>query len=137
MLHPPGGDRRSQWSAAMKRLIVIAALAFAFWHFYLKPPSSPVITNIGADGAVLSNPIIEQPAPAFSLERFIPTFASNDTTKPSSTAAQPAATYRCDGRTHCSQMRSCEEATFFLHNCPGVEMDGNNDGVPCETQWCR
>ena len=44
--------------------------------------------------------------------------------------------YNCDGRTHCSQMTSCEEATFFIRNCPGVEMDGNNDGVPCEQQWC-
>lgn len=40
MLHPPGDDRRSQWSAAMKRLIVIAALGFAFWHFYLTPPAT-------------------------------------------------------------------------------------------------
>ncbi|MDR2548980.1 MAG: excalibur calcium-binding domain-containing protein [Desulfobulbus sp.] len=31
----------------------------------------------------------------------------------------------------------CEEAKFFLRNCPGVKMDGNNDGVPCERQWCR
>lgn len=45
--------------------------------------------------------------------------------------------YRCDGRTHCSQMTSCEEATFFLENCPGIKMDGNNDGVPCERQWCH
>ena len=45
--------------------------------------------------------------------------------------------YKCDGRTHCSQMTSCEEATYFLHNCPGVKMDGNNDGVPCEQQWCK
>ena len=44
--------------------------------------------------------------------------------------------YRCDGRTHCSQMSSCAEATYFLKNCPGVQMDGNNDGVPCEQQWC-
>jgi cold shock CspA family protein len=44
--------------------------------------------------------------------------------------------YRCDGRTMCSQMRSCEEATFFLRNCPGTEMDGDGDGVPCEQQWC-
>jgi len=47
-----------------------------------------------------------------------------------------AADLRCDGRTHCSQMRSCAEATFFLRNCPGVLMDGNHDGVPCEQQWC-
>jgi hypothetical protein len=44
--------------------------------------------------------------------------------------------YRCDGRTHCSQMTSCEEATFFLQNCASVEMDGDGDGVPCEKQWC-
>ena len=45
--------------------------------------------------------------------------------------------YACDGRTYCSQMTSCEEATFFLQNCPGTKMDGNNDGVPCEKQWCN
>lgn len=44
--------------------------------------------------------------------------------------------FHCDGRTHCSQMTSCEEATFFLRNCPGVQMDGEGDGVPCEKQWC-
>ena len=44
--------------------------------------------------------------------------------------------FSCDGRTHCSQMSSCTEATFFLRNCPNVEMDGNGDGVPCEQQWC-
>jgi endonuclease YncB( thermonuclease family) len=43
---------------------------------------------------------------------------------------------RCDGRTHCSQMRSCAEAEYFLAHCPGVKMDGNRDGVPCERQWC-
>lgn len=48
-----------------------------------------------------------------------------------------AASYRCDGRTRCSQMSSCDEATWFLRNCPGVQMDGNGDGVPCERQWCR
>ena len=45
-------------------------------------------------------------------------------------------TYACDGRIHCSQMTSCTEAKFFLRNCPNVKMDGNNDGVPCEQQWC-
>ncbi|MBK1641446.1 hypothetical protein CKO12_06070 [Chromatium okenii] len=42
----------------------------------------------------------------------------------------------CDGRIYCSQMKSCEEATFFLRNCPNVKMDGNHDGIPCESQWC-
>jgi predicted negative regulator of RcsB-dependent stress response len=45
--------------------------------------------------------------------------------------------FKCDGRTHCSQMTSCEEAKFYLNNCPDTKMDGNHDGVPCEKQWCR
>lgn len=58
-----------------------------------------------------------------------------------SAAAQALATietgFKCDGRTRCSQMRSCEEATFFVIHCPGVKMDGNHDGIPCERQWCN
>lgn len=49
----------------------------------------------------------------------------------------PSLSYRCDGRTHCSQMTSCNEAKFFLANCPGVKMDGDHDGLPCEDHWCR
>lgn len=46
-------------------------------------------------------------------------------------------TFQCDGRTRCPQMTSCEEAMFFLKNCPNVEMDGGkSDGIPCEKQWC-
>jgi hypothetical protein len=45
--------------------------------------------------------------------------------------------FACDGRTYCSQMKSCEEAMYFLQNCPNVKMDGNNDGIPCERQWCK
>ena len=45
--------------------------------------------------------------------------------------------FSCDGRTHCSQMRSYEEAVFFLRNCPNTQMDGNNDGEPCERQFGR
>lgn len=56
---------------------------------------------------------------------------------PISPRGEPGAgTFRCDGRQHCSQMRSCEEATFFLRHCPNTKMDGDRDGVPCESQWC-
>ncbi len=47
-----------------------------------------------------------------------------------------ASNFHCDGRTYCSQMTSCAEAKFFLKNCPGTQMDGNHDGIPCEQQWC-
>lgn len=56
-------------------------------------------------------------------------------------AAIPAAAsnpvFNCDGRTRCSQMTSCAEATFFIRQCPGTQMDGDGDGTPCESQWCR
>ena len=52
-------------------------------------------------------------------------------------APAPAASYECGGRTHCKQMRSCAEATWVLRNCPGTQMDGDGDGIPCEQQWCN
>ncbi|MGZ8291183.1 MAG: cold shock domain-containing protein [Telluria sp.] len=51
-------------------------------------------------------------------------------------AASRRPAYACGGRTHCSQVSSCAEATWVLENCPGTEMDGDRDGVPCEKQWC-
>ncbi len=50
--------------------------------------------------------------------------------------AASSSKYNCAGKTRCNQMRSCEEATFYLQNCPGTMMDGDGDGIPCETQWC-
>ncbi|MDY0123617.1 excalibur calcium-binding domain-containing protein [Sulfurimonas sp.] len=44
--------------------------------------------------------------------------------------------FKCDGRKYCSQMSSCEEAKFFLRNCPDQKTDGDGDGIPCEKQHC-
>ena len=56
-----------------------------------------------------------------------------------STAAHSplAENFSCDGRTRCRQMSSCAEARYFLQHCPGVEMDGDHDGIPCEDALCR
>ena len=51
-------------------------------------------------------------------------------------APAPEQGFRCDGRTRCRQMRSCAEAMYFLKHCPGVHLDGDGNGVPCEQQWC-
>ena len=117
----------------MKKWLIILLLGGAFWQFYLSKPGNPLISNIASDGSQMSEPVITQPTSS--------TF-SREGRSASSSLGQPAAQtagsrYRCDGRTHCSQMTSCAEATFFLRNCPGTAMDGNNDGVPCERQWCR
>lgn len=58
------------------------------------------------------------------------------TARPLASPMLPEGKYKCDGRTYCSQMTSCAEATYFLRNCPGTKMDGDNDGIPCEQQWC-
>lgn len=45
--------------------------------------------------------------------------------------------FQCAGKTQCSEMASCEEAFYYIKNCPGTVMDGDNDGLPCEDQWCH
>jgi hypothetical protein len=62
---------------------------------------------------------------------------SNSSFSGSNKASNNASGFKCDGRTSCSQMASCEEAKYFLKNCPNTKMDGNHDGIPCEEQWCR
>ncbi|MCY1299998.1 Excalibur calcium-binding domain protein [compost metagenome] len=91
----------------MKKLILILAVGFAAWQFYFKHQDRQTVTSYESDSA------------------------------PSSFTAQPTRSYSCDGRTYCSQMSSCEEATYFLQHCPGMKMDGDYDGVPCEQQWCN
>jgi hypothetical protein len=61
----------------------------------------------------------------------------NNSFAPESPASISLDSFKCDGRTHCSQMTSCKEAKFFLNSCPGVQMDGDGDGIPCEQQLCN
>jgi Excalibur calcium-binding domain len=100
----------------MKRLILIVLLGLLAWQGYAKYQSNRAARAVSQGGAEAADRS-RSPAP----ER----------------ESTPAGQYKCDGRTRCSQMTSCAEATFFLKNCPGVKMDGNNDGVPCEKQWCK
>jgi hypothetical protein len=30
--------------------------------------------------------------------------------------------FHCEGKKHCAQVSSCDEARFYLNNCPGTEM---------------
>ena len=93
----------------MKKLLIVAVILLAGWQYFQKH----------SDGSQFEAPhdwnqtLLEKPGHASGSDRF-----------------------SCDGRTRCPQMTSCEEAKFFIQNCPGTEMDGDNDGVPCESQWC-
>ena len=57
-----------------------------------------------------------------------------------SASSAPAATatggFSCGGKRYCREMTSCEEAKFYLNTCSVGSLDGNKDGVPCET-LCR
>ena len=99
----------------MKKLILIVILGVVGWQIFEKYQSQnfKVVNGLGTAG--------------------VEHFSSSNSRKERNLSS----TFKCDGRVYCSQMTSCEEATFFLKNCPGVKMDGNNDGVPCERQWCK
>jgi hypothetical protein len=42
----------------------------------------------------------------------------------------------CGSKRTCSAMVSCEEALFYLRECGATRLDGDGDGVPCES-LCR
>jgi hypothetical protein len=86
---------------------------------------------------VRKDPTIEELNAAEKTRRAAADSAATAT--PRDTAPAPTAkssSFSCDGRQYCSQMRSCEEAKYFLANCRGAKMDGDRNGVPCEKQWC-
>ncbi len=37
----------------MKKILIVLAIGYGAWHYYLKPSESPVITNIANDGSTL------------------------------------------------------------------------------------
>ena len=101
---------------SMKKIVLIALLAVLGWLAYGKYQERQL--------AIF----------AAQIETSLP---ESSPTYPSRVDAASPSHFTCDGRTYCSQMTSCVEATYFLRNCPGVKMDGNNDGIPCEKQWCK
>jgi hypothetical protein len=102
----------------MQKLIAIVLIAGLAWYGYGKYRHYTEFSAAQENAAVQS---VEQRTPV------------RDSAPDRET---PQASFHCDGRTYCSQMTSCAEATFFLRNCPGTKMDGNGDGIPCERQWC-
>jgi hypothetical protein len=111
----------------MRQLVTVLIFGALAWFVYSEYQSRKV---------TLSSEAVEQ---GFSRPDSSANVSSTSTTSDSDPAPpQGTSRYRCDGRTYCSQMTSCDEAKYFLANCPGVKMDndGHGDGVPCERQWC-
>ncbi|MGY8869400.1 MAG: excalibur calcium-binding domain-containing protein [Pseudomonadales bacterium] len=91
----------------MKKLLFIGLIGFGGWQHYSN--------NIAGTNSLSS------------ISSFAPI--------KSKTQATPRPSYTCDGRQHCSQMRSYEEAVYFIRHCPNTKMDGDHDGIPCERQF--
>ena len=90
-------------------ICLIAVTVFAGWSYFQSKKAEQLTTDD------------EQMAPADLMS------ASEPTQK-----KRPPA-FQCDGRVYCSDMHSRAEAEFFVKHCPGTKMDGDNDGVPCES----
>ncbi len=48
----------------------------------------------------------------------------------------PDQTFSCGTKRKCGEMGSCAEARFYLEECGLNRLDGDGDGVPCES-LCR
>ena len=93
----------------MKKLLLIALIAFGAWNYYQK-----------------------QNATAFAVNEVPQVLPDYSAPIQKARAVANTSQFRCDGRQHCSQMISRAEAEFFIRNCPDTKMDGDRDGIPCE-----
>lgn len=109
--------RKSSFNTIIPLLIIVAIVIFGFKQ-YQEFNEAPAIDEV----PVLTNEDT-QPMPMYETK--------------SRTQATATPKFQCEaGKTHCSHMSSCAEATFYIQNCPNTQMDGNGDGIPCERQWC-
>jgi predicted negative regulator of RcsB-dependent stress response len=96
----------------MKRMILILVLAIAGWYGWGKYQA-----------------YVKQQRHAEQLGKSRPA--------PAGKGDQGVSFFRCDNRTQCKQLTSCEEAKYFIKNCPGFSVEVLGEDVPCEQQWCR
>jgi hypothetical protein len=57
--------------------------------------------------------------------------AAAPTVAPSSAASSSG--FTCAGKRRCGEMTSCEETKFYLTVCGVRSLDGDKDGMPCDT----
>ena len=109
--------RKSSFNTIIPLLIIVAIVIFGFKQ-YQEFNEAPAIDEV----PVLTNEDIER----------MPIYETKARTQATATPS-----FQCEaGKTHCSHMSSCAEATFYIQHCPNTQMDGDDDGIPCERQWC-
>ena len=148
MYHQMKYDPKDPWNPGSDRLVLseghavpIIYAAMADLGVAIGKSKSDARPMTRADAMTLraiDSPIAGHPNPGLGVHFF--DAATGSLGQGLSVAAGLAAAARmdglCDKRIYCSQMTSCEEAKYFLAHRPGVKMDGDNDGIPCERQFC-
>lgn len=97
---------------------ILAWLGYQSMHLYSAEAASPAVAELIETA--------DQQSTAASLE--------NPVWPPIQAQQDPQ--FQCEGKQHCSEMSSCEEAEFYLEQCPNVLIDGDRDGIPCERTHC-
>lgn len=77
----------------------------------------------------------------WAATRFLSESYPTRSLEPSSYTPVPRAVVRpkrerrlqCGGKRTCGEMNSCAEANFYLDECGVSRLDGDGDGVPCES----
>ena len=52
---------------------------------------------------------------------------------PGKSKSSNSATFTCAGKRTCREMISCDEAKFYLTSCGVSSLDGDHDGIPCNS----
>lgn len=93
----------------MKKWILLAILALAAWNYHLNKEAE----ERGEERGLIKEIVQGVQGAVFKRD---PKF-------------------RCDGRRFCHEMRSADEARFFLTHCPETQLDDNANGIPCEDDF--
>ncbi|WP_373740769.1 excalibur calcium-binding domain-containing protein [Neisseria sp.] len=123
-------DGKKSLPPALRKLLtalpVACAVAVGIWF------AKPYLSGITLYKKHTEEVTAEKVAKEIMKEREAWKQAVSSPLEPKAHASADGNAFSCDGRQHCSQMRSLKEAEFFLQQCPNVKMDGDNDGIPCE-----
>ena len=131
------GSSHASWAQKLVLVVLLVVLAVFGYSRYANRVKQ--MESAAREAARTAEPsvLFESPQPVPSPPTPLPPMASPATPAPLFESKRPAqSSFSCDGRQHCSQMTSCEEAHFFLKNCPNTKMDGDHDGKPCERGPC-
>lgn len=114
--------------------IVISILALVWFGSFVNNKNKPEVAGVETKQETKVGKKEAAPSPSPSATP-TPSFASavQETATPQSAAPASNSGFVCGTKTKCGEMTSCEEAKFYLNNCGLTRLDGDKDGIPCES----